>query len=509
MPLYNYQETFNNNLAIALTRNRKVVAQLATGGGKTVCFSANTHSYLERNPGKSVLINVHREELLKQTRRTLFNMYGINSQPIVAGMRYIPAAPVYVAMVESVNKRIAQLRNIGLVINDECHIANFNKLLPAFPDQLIVGYTATPLTADKKNPLKNFYDDIVCGIDTPELIQRGALCQNLTFCPEDIVERGKLKKKGADFDQILMAEIFSKQRHIKNTVRYYEKYALGDKTIVFNVNVDHSKLVTAAFIGAGYKCMHLDGETPHTQRMHILNWFKHTPDAILCNVGVATTGFDEPSIKTVIINKSTLSMPHWLQMTGRGGRIFDLKDLFHIIDLGGNGVAHGDWNDPRDWADLFWNPQRPKKSKDSVAPKKLCPGCQALIPVQCKVCSFCGYEFISKLPEEAELKELTAITKGVDVAALTQKHADKKEYFVFYEMGKKIVANATKNKLSFDVALAAYIDKTKEWCTARGKKFNSDHEKKCREHLIILMTPAASINPDYFHSLDAHFKNMF
>ena len=39
MILRPYQERFINNIAAKLRTHRKVVAQLATGGGKTVCFA--------------------------------------------------------------------------------------------------------------------------------------------------------------------------------------------------------------------------------------------------------------------------------------------------------------------------------------------------------------------------------------------------------------------------------------------------------------------------------------
>ena len=120
MELREYQERAVNEVARKLTTNKKIIFQLATGGGKTITFSAITKRYIEKS-GKAVLILVHRKELMIQTIRTLYNAYGISGQMIKAGMKTVPDAAVYVGMVESVNRRIDRLRNIGMVIIDEAH----------------------------------------------------------------------------------------------------------------------------------------------------------------------------------------------------------------------------------------------------------------------------------------------------------------------------------------------------------------------------------------------------
>ena len=216
MQLRNYQEKAVNEVAIKLASGvRKVVLQIATGAGKTVMFSAIANRYTTKSP-KSVLILVHRKELLVQTRRTLYNAFGIAAQAIEAGMRTVPTAKVYVAMVESVARRIP--KNIGLVIIDEAHIAAFNKIHDYFPEQFIIGFTATPKSASKKHPMKDFYQDIVCGIDIPELIEQKNLCQNITFSPKDVVDRSGLAMKGGDFDEAKMSSEFAAPKFINNTV---------------------------------------------------------------------------------------------------------------------------------------------------------------------------------------------------------------------------------------------------------------------------------------------------
>lgn len=467
---------------------RKIIYQLSTGGGKTVTFSAIAKRYTEKS-GKACLILVNRTELLKQARKTLWKGFSTSSQVIVAGMKSIPKADIYIGMVESVFKRKQKLdENIGMVIIDEAHIAAFNKLHDLFPEQIIIGFTATPLSASRKRPMNMFYEDIVCGVDISELIKLGHLSQNITYAPRDVVERAALTIRAGEFDDKVMAEAFSKPRYITNTVNAYEKWALGTKTIIFNVNIEHSKAVCDAFKLANYNVMHLDGSMNKAQRDYILNWFKHTPDAILCNVGIATTGFDEPTIETVIMNKATKSEPLWLQCCGRGSRRIGDKNTFTIIDMGGNALDHGDWCDVRNWEHTFRHPPKPSKNK-GVPSVKSCDKCDAIISASAKTCKICGYEMPEKpKAEEGVMSEFVIITKGINVEEVMQQNKDRKAYYTFFSIGKQLVYEAKRTIPFMNDEIAKsihdiYIEKVREWRNLNGKRINEWHKEKAAEHI--------------------------
>jgi len=482
MTLRPYQESAVLEASTMLASGkRKIIFHLPTGAGKTVCFSAISKRYIDRS-NLSVLILVHRVELLQQTRRTLFNAFNISAQVIVAGMKYVPPARVYVGMIESTMRRIPN--NVGIVILDEAHLAHFFKIHDSFPTQFMIGFTATPISANKKKPLNKYYEDIVCSIQIPELIKMGSLCQNITYAPRDTVDRASLTIKNGEFDDSIMAAQFSKPRYIENTVKAYQKYAPGTKALIFNVNIDHSKQVNNAFIIAGLNSKHLDGNMSSTERRNILQWFETTPGAILNNVGIATTGTDIPSIETVMINKSTKSMPLMGQMCGRGGRPTESKSAFAIIDMGGNTMEHGDWDSPRDWTDLFHNPPR-SRDKAGVAPVKSCPKCDAIIAASTRTCKFCGYEFPTKEMElEEELSDFVIVTKGINVKQVIESNRERKEYFPFFKIGKdiaKAVPRVDDEVAAF--ALARYEALAKEWCHEVGKRYNQWHQERAKEHL--------------------------
>ena len=477
MILRPYQERFIKNIAAKLTNHRKVVAQLATGGGKTVCFAEICDRYCAKS-SQDVLILVHREELLTQAAKSI----RLPVQKVIAGMKTIPPARVYVAMVESAHKRLHLFENIGMVIVDECHIGNFTKVIDHFKEQYIIGFTATPLAAKKTNPLRNYFTDIVCGIDIPELIEDGFLCPEQTYSSSSIVERAKLKMKAGDFDQAQMGAMYKEPKYIETTLNAYKKHSLGRKTIIFNCNVEHSKAVNSAFIEAGFNSRHLDADSP--DRVEVLEWFANTPDAILNNIGIATTGFDQPDIETVIVNKATASMPLWLQMCGRGARPHRIKLAFTIIDLGGNCMTHGSWAASRNWEDIFHNPKKPGAG---VAPVKECPTCEALLHTSKMTC-FCGYEFPKKIVLDQGIEDFILMTDSVDIKKLIKMNEHHKEYRSLFVAVEHLALLAKRNIKKINSENYIHIEKKNHeiarlWCRERNRRFNRFHKELVDEKL--------------------------
>jgi superfamily II DNA or RNA helicase len=500
MTLRPYQERFINNIAAKLSTHRKVVAQLATGGGKTVCFSAICDRYCAKS-SQDILILVHREELLAQATKAI----RLQSQAVTAGMKSIPHARVYVAMVETAYKRLDKFANIGLVIVDECHIGNFTKVIEHFTESYIIGFTATPLAARKINPLRNYFDEIVCGIDIPELIEQGFLCPELTYSAAQIVDRARLKIKAGDFDQAQMAAAYKAPKYIETTINAYKQHSLGRKTIIFNCNVEHSMAVNAAFQEAGFNSRHLDADSP--DRSEVLQWFANTPDAILNNIGIATTGFDQPDIETVIVNKATASMPLWLQMCGRGARPHPVKLAFTIIDLGGNCITHGLWSSPRNWSNIFHNPKKPG---EGVAPVKECPDCGVLMHTAVRLCD-CGHAFPVIKPKDEAIEKFIQVSKAIDVKKIIESNAHYKDYRSLYVLVEQVFNKAVRIFHNPTPQQHAQIEKeihelARLWCKEKKRRFDQFHRNLVNSKLTQLCsshttTPSTQNKPMMSSSL--------
>lgn len=492
--LRHYQDKNVTDIARMFARGkRRTCYQLGTGGGKTATFAAICQRYITKSE-KSVLIVVHREELMHQARRTLHDWYGIVGE--IVGKKHRPAR-VYVSMVETLNnllKKGATFADVGLVIVDEAHIGNHRKIYDYFPSHMILGVTATPISASRKNPLNADFEDIVIGPSIRELIVEGSLVKNCTIDIEGHVSRKALKVKNGEFDEKQMGAEFGKAHNVSNTVAAYKEYALGTKTLVFNVNIEHSKKVNDAFIAAGFNARHLDATATSEERKAILDWFAITSDAILNSVGILTTGLDEPSVVTCIMNRATLSLSLWLQCCGRCSRPYPAKEYFLILDLGANAETFGDWDFDRDWQYMFHNPPKPG---DGVAPIKICPECDTInhaAAAKCKGVDFatqlpCPYVFpVRERPEEVPAV-FKFFTENIDVKKIIDDNQHRKEYYPFFKIGSTLAIRAKKdmNNLTDGLAediLSLYHAKAREWCHERGKKYNQWHKERAREHLF-------------------------
>jgi superfamily II DNA or RNA helicase len=498
MELYEFQNELTYNIAVAIyNKNRAIMAQSPTGSGKTVIFSNIVDRYNKKSNNR-VLILVHRVEILNQTINTLREWHGIEAQAITADTRTVYDRLCYVAMVETAYRRIIKrpnfLPSLGMVIIDERHIGNFNKIHSFYQQEIIIGFSATPLASNKKEPLNKYFDTIVCGPQINELIACGALVQNHTYSVKG-VRRSALKIKAGEFDEKFMGDEFSKLRNVKNTIISYQSISHDTKAICYNCNIEHSKIMNRAWIDAGYQSRHVDGETPEDERAEIFAWFKVTPKAILNNVGVATMGYDEPSIQTVIVNRATTSPVLSIQMGGRGSRPFEGKDFFTILDMGGNyrNDAHGDWNSDRDWSSVFHNPPKGRE-KLGAQPVKECPNCMGIIPLNISICPLCGYE----LPKavvfyDTKNIQLELITKNINVAELIEKNIHYKDFYTLCQIGYKIgafIKHKTKGNITDEIvnkAVHEVMIKAEEWSTLKKRPFDRTVKWLAKKSLIDAM----------------------
>lgn len=362
--LYQYQEEDISKLFVKIEKSsnkQRLLYQLPTGGGKTVIFSEITKRFTEKYNQK-VIVLTHRVELCSQTSRTLKRL-GIQNKVINSAVKKLTRKEqydCYVAMVETLKNRIRdkmiRTDEIGLVIIDEAHHNSFHKLLGEFKNAAVIGVTATPLSSDINLPMRKNYDELIVGESIVSLIDNGFLARPTTWKYD--VELNTLKTGlHGDYTVRTSDELYSSPAMIDLLVHAYNEHSRNKKTLIFNNGIFTSKKVCQVFTDLGLPVKHLDNKTSPSERADILKWFKKTKGAILTSVSILTTGFDEPSVQTVILNRATTSLTLYHQMIGRGSRRLPQKKTFSIIDLGNNTEHFGEWNAPVDWNYVFENPE--------------------------------------------------------------------------------------------------------------------------------------------------------
>lgn len=360
--LYSYQKGAINKIFEKFETapdDYHLLYQLPTGGGKTVIFSEIVRQYLKHH-NKKVLVMTHRVELCKQTSEMLTS-FGVVNKVVnsTANLSDQEKYSCFVAMVETLNNRLndnkLDISDIGLVIIDEAHYNSFTKLFKFFENSFILGVTATPLSSNRNLPMKDNYKELIVGESIQSLIDNEFLAQvdvfqyNMGLTSLEIGSNGDYTVKSSD-------DLYSAVGMLDQLLQAYLSHSKGKKTLIFNNGINTSIQVYYHLKAEGLPVAHLDNTATKKQRKQILKWFRETPDAILTSVSILTTGFDEPTIDTIILNRATRSLTLYFQMIGRGSRILNNKSRFSVIDLGNNYQRFGPWEAPLDWQSIFRSP---------------------------------------------------------------------------------------------------------------------------------------------------------
>lgn len=383
---------------------KRVILCKPTGAGKTVTFADIARESVLN--GYPTMVVCNRQELIGQAKDKL-NKLGLFPTLIVPGYRD-KVSNLYLASVDTLRNR--KFPDIKLLIIDEAHIRDFDPVVLHYIrcGCYIIGATATPVRSGKaeieeypdyKGQLCDMYEQIIETITITELIEQDYLVPAITYGAaldlSDIATSATVD--GPEYNKKQMFQKFNKPKLYAGVIDNYLKFAANTKALIFNINVEHSKKMTEEFNLRGIPSAHIDGKTPDKIRIQIFQDFQAGKIMVLNNCAIATTGYDEPTIETIIINRATMSLSLFLQMCGRGARICKEinKTHFNIIDHGGNVFKHGFWQDERTF-DLI-----PKKinKKLGVKPIKNCEACDALIPANAMSCPYCNIAIAKK--EEA------------------------------------------------------------------------------------------------------------
>lgn len=360
--LYNYQKTAIEEIFQrfdSAADDYHLLYQLPTGGGKTVIFSEIVRRYISKY-NKKVLVLTHRIELSKQTSNML-DEFGVPNKIInsTANLDDQDNYHCFVAMVETLKNRLTDdkldISDIGLVIVDEAHYNSFTKIFKFFDDSFILGVTATPLSSNIKLPMYENYQELYVGETIEHLIEHHYLASANMFSYNVGLTSLEVGANG-DYTVKSSEDLYTNVDMLSKLVGAYEETSKGKKTLIFNNGIHTSIQVYHAFKKAGYPIAHLDNTNTKKERDFILRWFKKTPNAIITSVSILTTGFDEPTIESIILNRATKSLTLYYQMIGRGSRILDNKSTFNVIDLGNNFHRFGAWGADLDWQRMFRAP---------------------------------------------------------------------------------------------------------------------------------------------------------
>ena len=391
---------------------------LPTGGGKTVIFSDVAQSAVQR--GGRVIVLVHRQELLTQSSRALSRL-GVPHGCIAPGYPWQPRAPVQVASVQTLVRRIERIEAAGwrpsLIVVDEAHHAvagSWATVLRFWGQARVLGVTATPIRMDGRG-LAGAFDALVEGPQIAELIEHGYLSPPMVYAPPMQMDLSGVKTRGGDYDRAELGARVDKATVTGDAVSHYARICPGVPSIAFCVSVAHAEHVAEQFRGAGWQAASIDGSMDDTTRRRMIEDLGAGRLDVLTSCDIISEGTDIPIVGAAILLRPTKSTGLYLQQVGRALRSYEGKRCAYILDHAHNTKIHGLPDDDRQWS-LDGAPTRSsKRETEGPPPPFTCQSCLAQIRVPLPpTCPACGAELVRGPDRMESLKtvdgELTLVT---------------------------------------------------------------------------------------------------
>lgn len=367
---------------------KRVLLQLATGGGKTAICSRMLHNAVER--GKRAWFNCHRRELVAQISKAL-TLEGVPHGLVTADAPMNLAAPVQVCSIPTLANRTDRLPPPDLIAWDEVHhiaAGTWARMMDQFRDIYHIGLSATPSRLDGAG-LGDYFDAMVCGPSARWLIDNGYLSGYRLFAPSSIDTSGLHKRMG-EYITAEAVELVNKPKITGDAISHYRKHGDGGRFLLFSPSIEHSKAVSLAFNAAGIPSLHVDGKTDSGLRDDMMADFDAGKILIMCNVDLFSEGVDVPALDGIIDLAPTMSLTKVMQRWGRALRTYPGKSHAVLLDHVGNSLLHGLPDDERSW-ELTCG--KPEKKKTTVPPPKVCAKCFAASPAYSQRCKVCGEGF--------------------------------------------------------------------------------------------------------------------
>ena len=392
--LRKHQKEQNKEVLKKLKKYDHVIYGAPTGFGKSVVAYKIIEKYIKN--AKRVLLMAPRINLVYQLAETCKSL----SPSIVQGSNQIGnpvlESQLVISIPQTVNRRLVSERYyfgmFDLVIVDECHL--FFDIIGGEPTKGVkniydrywdtakwIGFSATPISADG-NRLSG-WDYSVYKYDTAWLIKHGWLAK-FNYFAEDSIDKSNIKVNRLTHEYTVsdMESVTNNASAIESVFKAWEKYAKDEKCIIFAASIDHAKLIVDYFS----KEKRIYANAVHSKLgKRQLNWIMEEFDKdilkIMVNVDMLTTGFDDPSVSTIILARPIGSVRTAIQIYGRVLRKHDDIPVVNIVDLCGVHESTVLPDEPINWNKAKKEVNVNVDTANSSEIHFVCPSCNVTSPL--------------------------------------------------------------------------------------------------------------------------------
>lgn len=176
--------------------------------------------------------------------------------------------------------------------------------------------------------------------------------------------------------------------------------------LIYATGIEHSNHIAEMLSQLGIQCASVHSKQSDEYNAAALKAHKNLELQAIVSYSKLTTGLDHPAVDLVGMFRPTLSVPLWVQMLGRGTRIFEGKLNCLVLDFARNAIRLGPINDPCI--------PRKKGDKGGELPIKICGACGVYNHIKAIKCDSCGnpFEFKVKIVARAGTEEVLRQTEA-------------------------------------------------------------------------------------------------
>ncbi|MVO87902.1 DEAD/DEAH box helicase [Streptomyces sp. p1417] len=326
----------------------RLAVVLPTGAGKTVVFSHLAHQMLDSLGGRRVLVIAHREELIEQAASKLLAVDPMLRVGIVKAQRdQHHDADVIVASVQTlaVPRRREAIRDVGLIIVDECHHAAARSYMDvlahfgAWDGTPVAGFTATMTRTD--GGLAEVWQDVVFRLDILDMISDGYLCDvRGKAITVDTLDLNKVRTRGGDLVDGQLGKALEESGALDAIAKAYVDHASERPGVVFTPTVATAQAAAESLRTVGITAAPVWGDMAKEGRRDTLARYQAGEIQVLTNAMLLTEGFDAPHTSCVVVARPTKSPGLYVQMVGRGLRPAPGKTDALLLDVMGAASRH-------------------------------------------------------------------------------------------------------------------------------------------------------------------------
>lgn len=323
---------------IAATPSRRQLAVMATGTGKTLLAA----ELIRRREGRSVFL-VDQDELVGQTVRALVR-HGLEGVGVVQASKNQLAHRHVVATVQSLSqpRRLAHYDRTHLrtLIVDEAHrgrAARCERVIAYMDAPLTLGLTATPERSDGKSIARIF--DLTFSYPITAALRDGYLVppRGVRVGTDAMLDDAR---SGDDFDEGALDDALVHSNAPAQVAAAVRRFAEHRHTIVFVPRVATAALVVEECRKVGLSAEVVSAKVPREKRERYYRQHRNGELQVLANVGVLTTGYDDPRVDCIVMARPTTHAGLYRQIVGRGLRLHPAKVDLLVLDVVGATGAH-------------------------------------------------------------------------------------------------------------------------------------------------------------------------